>query len=333
LIVIVVGAGIAGLSVARALAARGIRPVVIAPDHGHTRAGAGIVSAQFHDRRLARLARRSQDLLAGLVRAQRCGMAQIALSERTAACVARIEGGRDHLPRALAAHLAPGFRRRIAAVSWSDSELRLSVAELVAAMSRGCRRVRARADRIEGTAVRAGGRWYEGDRIVLAAGADLSRWMPGLALERRRAQVARVAAVPPAMVHVVDTGIYMRPGGPGGPGGSGGLAGDGDSPWRARHEPPPGQVTRSFLRELERRLGAMLALPPALGAARGGLVAWTVDRQPLSGRAGRGEGTWALGALGGDGLALAPALGEELVDRILAEGASPRISLPAGPRP
>jgi len=51
--VVVVGAGIAGLSVARALQARGVDVTVLAPDHGMTARGAGIVAVRVVDPEVA----------------------------------------------------------------------------------------------------------------------------------------------------------------------------------------------------------------------------------------------------------------------------------------
>ncbi len=254
--VVIVGAGIAGLSVARALLARGVRPTVIAPDHGATALGAGIVSAQFWDRALLPLARRSQAIIRSLVPVHRAGMAQIALSERTARLVERLDG--TGLPRSL--RFRPGFARRIVLARWSRDEFWVDSRRLIAAFSRGLTIERRRVRRVDA------------DRVVWATA-------PG---RRVRAVLARADVRVPTMFHVLDSGLYMR----------GALAGDGS--------------IANVRRALAEALGARCSF------LRAGTVA--MSRRPIVRRRGR---VWIVGGFGGDGLALAPAIGERVADEVI----------------
>ena len=252
----IVGAGIAGLSVARALLLRGAKPVVVARDHGATARGAGIVCAQMWDRALLPLARRGQEIVASLVPVHRVGMAQIALSRATAKLVAKLEG-RD-VPPALERVFRPEFARRIVRASFSPAEFWIENAALIRAMTRGLTLV-PRLPR-------------DADRVVVAT-ASVGR--------PERAVLARASLRAPSMFHVVDTGLYMRED----------LAGD---------------TTMANVRA---------TLADATGATCAFLRADTVAMAPRPIIRRRGN-VWAFGGLAGDGLALAPALGERLADEL-----------------
>ncbi len=258
--VAIVGAGIAGLSVAHALLRRGVRPVVHARDHGATARGSGIVSAQFWDRTLLPLALRSREIIASLVPVHRVGMTQIALSRRTAREVARLGGAEP--PAALLRCMRPSFVDRIQRASFSRDEFWVDSAALIEALSRGVTIVRS-------MRIRAA-------RVVLATGAST----PGARVER--AALARASVRVPTMFHVLDTGLYMRDD----------LAGD--------------TTIANIRRCMHETLGASVCF------LRAGRVA--MKRRPIVRR--RGD-TWTVGGFGGDGLALAPAIGEQIAESLL----------------
>jgi glycine/D-amino acid oxidase-like deaminating enzyme len=312
--VVVVGAGIAGLSVARALLDRGCRPTVIARDGGATAAGAGILSAQFADPVLRPLALRSREIVASLVPVRRCGMAQIALSPRTATRVERIEGGRRGLPAALRACFRPEFLRRVVAARFSADELWVDPARLRAALARGLRVVRDDVLDVEEDVVAASRRWHEADHVVLALGAAGLGMLPEVGLRPRRTQLARLSTPLPAMFHVLDTGLYARPDG------AGSVVGDGDEPWDGREGEPATAPTPEFLEHVRGEAARVLRRPGTVRGLGGGVIAATRSRRPV---VLRGGNVWILAGLGGDGLALAPALGERIADRILERPARP----------
>ncbi len=257
----IVGAGIAGLSIARALVRRGSRPTVIARDHGATARGAGIVSAQFWDRALLPLALRGQEIIEGLVPIHRVGMAQIALSRRTARLVDRLPG--TAIPPALLRCLRPEFVRRIVSVRFSKREFWIENAALLRALSRDVHF--------------AGGGRIRADRVIFALGAST----PGTRIER--AALASCDVRVPSMFHVVDTGLYMREN----------LAGD---------------TTMANIRA---------TLADALGARATFLRAHHVAMAPRPVVRRRGD-TWFVGGFSGDGLVLAPAVGEQIAEAVLS---------------
>ena len=80
-------------------------------------------------------------------------------------------------------------------------------------------------------------------------------------------------------------------------------------PGPAAGEPGPG-----FVAAMGQALSAMLARPVSPRFLRGGLVARARGNRPV---ARRMHGIWVLAGLHGDGLVLAPALGEEIAEEIL----------------
>jgi glycine/D-amino acid oxidase-like deaminating enzyme len=305
--VAVAGAGIAGLSVAHALARRGASVVVVAPDGGATAAGAGIASVHFGDPALRALAERSLAILGALTPLRRVGMAQVALSRRAAAALDGVAGVRRGLPPRLAAAFHPRFLDRVVAATFSPRDAWLALPALLAALARGGRRVRERAVRVvdRGLLTRSG--LVEADRVVLATGAWARRRL-GDEVSLRRAECARADVSLPAMFHVVDTGLYARPEG------AGSLAGARDAP-RAGAPRGPVQPTRRAADAIARELASVVGRPVRAAPASAGVLAFARDGRPIVAREGR---TWIVAGFGGDGLALAPAIGERVADEVMA---------------
>ncbi len=307
--VVVVGAGIAGLAVARALASRGVRPVVVARDGGATAAGAGIVTTQFWDPVLRPYARRGARILEDSVPVERCGMALVSLSERTAA---RLEplGGSGRLPAALRSVLREDFLRRVARVAWSPQPFWVRNEDVRRAFSRGLRVLRRRVLGVEADCVRTDRGALRADHVVLAGGAWTRSLVPEVALEVRRTQTAKAQVGLRAMLYVLDTGLYGRPDG------RGAIVGDGDV--RLRRAPrASGPSTEGFARRMRRMLLEMFRSVGPVRPWRSGPLGMTPTRRPIVARI---RDVWVVTGFGGDGLVLAPAFGEEVARRIHAGG-------------
>jgi glycine/D-amino acid oxidase-like deaminating enzyme len=305
--VAVAGAGIAGLSVAHALARRGAAVVVVAPDGGATAAGAGIASVHFGDPALRALAERSLAILRALTPLLRVGMAQVALSRKAAAALDGVAGVRRGLPPRLAAAFDARFVDRVVAATFSARDAWLALPALLAALGRSARRVRERATGVVDRGLRTRCGLVEADRVVLATGAWAGRRL-GAAVTLRRAECAKTDAALPAMFHVVDTGLYARPDG------RGSVAGDGDAPRRAAPRGPV-RPTRRAADAVARELASVLGRPVRAAPASAGVLAFARDGRPIVAREGR---TWTVAGFGGDGLALAPALGERVAEEVVA---------------
>ncbi len=317
--VVVAGAGIAGVSMARALARLGARVTMLAPparggasgtrglDAGATARGAGILSTQFWDEALAPYALRSLRIVEGLARAgrlrlRRPGMAQIALSAREARKLedlrrVRLSLGlpvREGLPRALRDSLAPAFLRRIVSATFAAEDSWLEAGELLSALAHDAGpRLRVETGRL--------GRGRREGLAVLALGASLR--LPGTDRSRSVAASVRTPRRMPAMVHVLDTGFYGRPDGPGRA-----VVGDGEPPMRGA-----------------RGVAGILGRPARSIRVWSGTCVMTADGRPLCGPTPDPR-TWVLGGLGGDGLALAPALAEDLAAAMLGRRGAPGLS-------
>jgi glycine oxidase len=293
--IVIVGAGVAGRSVAHALLARGVPPTMVAPDHGATGRGAGIVSAQFSDARRAALARRSARIIAALVAVHRCGHAQIATTSRGAALLAGLTDVEDRLPSALVGAFDRAFRRRIAGAVFAPHDFWCDRDELLATLGAGARRMRARVLSVRDGVVVTDRGMLEADRVVVASGAGAARLVRGLALQREAARLARVRLALPAMFHVVETGVYGRP--------------DGAASCLAGNHALP---------QIRRAMGEMFGGAPAVRDAGGAIIVRTRDDVPVLRRVS--ETVFVLTGLGGDGLALAPALGESAAEWLLGAG-------------
>ncbi|GEM_PF-2858275 len=299
--ILIAGAGVAGLSVAHALVKAGVRPTVVARDGGATACGAGIVSAQFWDPRLAAHARRSQQIIESLLPVVRCGMAQIALSEEKSELLSRIEGVERRLPEELQRALAHDFLPRVVAATFSPGDFYVGNERLLAALAEGSQLLRQEIEEIGPGWLKTGARVLEADWLVVATGA----YGPG-GVRRCLTQLAAHPARLPCMFHILDSGIYARPHE------RGALAGDGDADWDGKVAPA---VTPAFLEHMESQLSGILRGGGRLQAVSAGPIACTADGRPLVETAGKNV---LLSGFGGDGLALAPAYGEE-VARLLLE--------------
>jgi glycine/D-amino acid oxidase-like deaminating enzyme len=111
------------------------------------------------------------------------------------------------------------------------------------------------------------------------------------------------------MLYVLDGGLYGRPDP------RGAVVGDGDVRLAAR-VPPPGRATASFAGRMRRLLAGVFRDVGAVRPWRSGPLLMTPTRRPILGKT---AGVWVLTGLGGDGLVLGPALGEDLAERLLAE--------------
>jgi glycine/D-amino acid oxidase-like deaminating enzyme len=318
--VVVVGGGIAGLSVARALVARGVRPVVVARGAGASRAGAGIVCTQFWDEALRDPALRGREIVDALVGLRRCGMAQVALSERTAALVGRIEGGRPGLPRDLAGAFSAEFRRRVVLARSEPGDGWVPLPALLRALGAGVRRASARFSGVVRGGVETSAGLLPADRVVVALGAFGPTRIGATALSLRRAETARADVALPAMFHVLDTGLYARPDG------RGSVVGDGDAPWEGARPPERLAPSVRTASRMARELGAALGRPVRATPRFAGVLAFTATRRPAVHRDGR---VWTLGGFGGDGLSLAPAYGELVAREVLEDVSGPTRGRPA----
>jgi glycine/D-amino acid oxidase-like deaminating enzyme len=290
--VLIVGAGIAGACVARALVARGLRPTVVAMDHGMSVRGAGVVSAQFVDADLRTLAIRGREILRRTTSIHGEGFAQIAT---TASGARRLDGlvdVDDRLPDALARRLDAAFRRRIVRTAFAADDLIVRPAEVVRAFLRGVRRTRARVLAVRDGVVDTTAGRIAADRVVVAAGTWTEPLVAGVRIRREPARIARARVTVPISFHVVESGFYARPDGAGHA-----IVGDGSLP--------------AIRREAARVLGRGVR---CVGAG-GGEIAVAPRGRPIVRRVDKT--TYVVAGLGGDGLALGPALGERVASMLL----------------
>jgi glycine/D-amino acid oxidase-like deaminating enzyme len=308
--VAIAGAGIAGLSVAHALVQRGIRPTVIAPDSGYTAIGAGIVATHFADPVLAELASRSQAIIRGLVPVESCGMVRLALSDPQARILADMPGTEPGLPDGMVSFLSPEFRRRVVHATFAIDDFYLNPELLLNAMGQGTDRVRARIWNIEEGRVTIDGGTFEADWLVLALGPWSAWLVKGLALERRRVQLARAPLLIRSMLQVADTGLFARPNG------DAATVGDGDACWRGAPDDRAARPTNSFRVQVEQQLTGMLGAEAECQPTSAGLIVRARDDRPVLRAAGR---VLLLTGFGRLGLSLAPACGEQVAEMICGE--------------
>lgn len=329
------------MAVARALALKGCSKVQVLAlptdlgkglDSGFTARGAGIVSGQFWDRDLAKLAQRSFKIIKEFVdrsglKVHRVGMAQIALSANHAKTLDRLIKIRselnwpiqDVLPKPFNERFSPKFRRRIVHATFASDDLWLDPVELartlrisartvsfVPAHVREIKKARGLVHMITDRGV------LKADRVVLTTGVWLKELVPNLIKARisvHKSQVAifRVSSVR-SMFHILDTSLYSRP-----CNASTILIGDGDSLWKGRASSPEASLPeRKWESKAALQVKYLFGEGSTLEKGWAGLVAMTRDGQPIIGPVDSAHKIWMLTGLGGDGLALAPALGEKL---------------------
>ncbi len=304
---------------ARALGRLGARVTIVAPpsrggpsgprglDAGATDRGAGILSTQFWDEVLAPYALRSLRIVeylarAGRVHLGRTGMAQIALSEHEGRHLERLVRLRralrvpirEGLPAPLRESLDPAFLRRIVSATFGVEDSWVEARPLLRALLR---------EAGPGLRIEAGraARRLGADLRVIATGASLG--IPGGRARESVAWSLRAERAAPVIFHVLDSGLYGRPNGPGAA-----VVGDGIAPLRGArgHDALFGGAARVVRRW-------------------SGRCVMTGDGRPSCGIAPDGR-TWLLGALGGDGLAIAPALAEDLAANVLGRRGAPDLS-------
>ncbi|WP_122466143.1 tRNA (5-methylaminomethyl-2-thiouridine)(34)-methyltransferase MnmD [Brevundimonas lutea] len=325
--VLVIGAGVAGAAVARALSAQGLRPVVIAPEDEVGMASdfrAALVTPRFDlgDAAVAALNAQALERAGALYDA-----APDAVLERG---VVRLEGKPRDEER---------FDRIAAQSLWSDGELqRCDAAAMTAALREpvamggltlrsalavrpqairrswlgDAQRIAAEVARLERRSDRwsaldvHGGLIAEAAQVVIAAGWGSAALSPDLALRPSRGQVSWASGGGP--IPPVTWGGYAVPV-------------DGGLLFGATHDRGRTDVEADPADD-RRNLDALTrALPEAAGRldssrieGRGAVRATTADHLPVCGQAA--PGLWVLGGLGSRGFLMAPLLGEHLAASI-----------------
>lgn len=327
--VAVIGAGIAGAGVVRALRAQGCAPALIEtkrPGAGASGFPAALVTPRFD-----------------LGDADIAGLFAQAL-ERSATLYAETPGAvvaRGVLQMAAAERDAARFARIADQPLWSDDRLRLlepheaaavagePVAEPALAMDAAFTVAPAAildswigdTPRVEGAArhvVRGTDGWRildaddrclgEADAVVLCAGAETLELAPDLALSPVRGQAEWIPGVSaPAMAwggYVAPTVDAL-------------LFGATHDRGRTDVEVSPDDTARN-LTTLATRLPALASrIDPAAVRSRAAVRATTRDRLPVAGAVPGRPGLFVLGGLGSRGFCLAPLLGEHLAAQIL----------------
>jgi tRNA 5-methylaminomethyl-2-thiouridine biosynthesis bifunctional protein len=328
----IVGAGIAGASIARALRAEGIDPVVVDADppgggaSGNPSAlvtprfdaGGGPVAALFAQAFERAVTLYVQEAPGSLIAR---GALQLETQARDVRRFDRIAGSELFEPGALTRLSAEDASERLgepvnAGGLWIRDALVVEPAAILAAWLNGCEVVQAQVSRIEP----GGGAWrlmdadgqmiLEADAVIVAAGFGAARLLPGLPFQPVRGQ-ASFADWPDRPVPAAWGGYVI-------PTRGGVLFG-------ATHDrDDTGDETRT--EDHVRNLALLAQRRPALAAAlaetplagRAALRAATADHLPLAGPAiGAPSGLHILGGLGGRGFALAPLLGEHLAAAVL----------------
>ncbi len=335
---IVIGGGIAGASVIRALEARGIRPVLVeatGPGAGASGFPAALVTPRFDlgDGEIAALfaqaLERAHALYADVADAIVSeGVLQLAGNERDAARFGRIADqalwadGRIRLvdeDAASAMILEPVASFALL----MQAAFTVAPATILRAWLGVVTKAPAQAHRIEAD----GGLWRvldrdgaliaEAETLVVCAGASASALLPELALSPVRGQ---------ADWCVGQSGVAVAWGGYAAPTADGLLFG-------ATHDRGDADLAVRA-KDTERNLATLAARLPMLAAridrdrlmARAAIRATTRDRLPVAGAMPGGPGVFVLGGLGSRGFCLAPLLGEHIAS-LIARCPSP---LPTG---
>jgi len=328
--VVVVGAGIAGASVVRALQAQGLSAQLIEAET----AGAGasgfpsaLVTPRFDlgDAAVAALFAQALERadalyspIPGAVLAR--GVLQLAALDRDAARFTRIAAqplwpeGTLHPVDPARASAVPGAALAGPGLDMT-SAFTLAPAAVLAAWLDGVPVKPGRASRIEPA---PGGGWLvldadagciaDADAVVLCAGAGTSALLPAIALSPVRGQAEWVTGL---TAPAVAWGGYVAPTADGLLFGATHDRGDSDATVRA-------DDTVRNLATLAARLPDLAArLDGATLQARAAVRATTRDRLPVAGALPGQPGLFILGGLGSRGFCLSPLLGEHLAAQIL----------------
>lgn len=327
--VAVIGAGVAGAAVVRALRAQGCAPVLIEADRpgaGASGFPAALVTPRFDlgDADIAGLfaqaLERSAALYAdtpGAVVAQ--GVLQMAATDRDAARFARIPD-QPLWPVDRVRLIDADQAAAIAGEPVAEPALAMNAAFTVApaaildAWIGDTPRITGAVDRVaagpEGWRVLdAEGRCLaEADAVVICAGAGTAGLLPDLALSPVRGQAEWVLGpVPSAMAW----GGYVAPTA------DGFLFGATHDRGRTDVEVSPQDSARNLATLSARLPGLAASLNPASLRSRAAVRATTRDRLPVAGAVEGAPGLYVLGGLGSRGFCLAPLLAEHLTALIL----------------
>lgn len=327
--VVVIGAGVAGASVVRALRQAGVTPILVEADRpgaGASGFPASLVTPRFDlgDASVADLfaqaLERADALYSAIPDAVLArGVIQLAGAERDEARLPRIArqpqwAGRLRPLDAAEAAVALGEPAAGAALLMEPAFV-LNPAPVLTAWLEGVPGVVGRADRIapgpDGWRVLEpeGGCLAEGDVVVVCAGAGTAGLSPDLALSPVRGQADWIAtdAPPPATAW----GGYVAPTADGFLFGATHDRGETDAAVR-------GEDTARNLRTLAARLPVRAAgIDPSAVRSRAAVRATTRDRLPVVGALADWPGLFVLSGLGSRGFCLAPLLAEHLAALIL----------------
>ncbi|MFO0685580.1 MAG: FAD-dependent oxidoreductase [Sandaracinus sp.] len=341
--VVVVGAGLAGLGLARALRARGVDPLIVdarGPAAGASGRNAGFVLRTHVTELPALLARVGRPLVTELLALAAENHARVrALAgiddptryrARGSLMLATGEVERARLVEASSALREAGVRASDVAVPAGlaafDAALRVDddgevhPGRLVAALAEGARGARMDVRAVDAAGVSDGAHRIEADHVVLATNAWLGAVVPALApvVTPNRAQMLATAPLAPTLELPCYAGLgfdYFRQR----PDGRVLLGG-------RRHLFVEAERTRdeSTSSEVQAALEAYLAehLPFARGARIeerwSGIMAFTPDGLPLAGRTPvAGGSVWVLGGWTGHGLGLSLAVANRLAAKMI----------------
>ena len=329
--VAVVGAGIAGASLARALAREGLKVVVVAgADEGASANAAALVTprldagggsaAALGAAAFAHAVRTYADEAGDAVIS--CGVLQLAATARDGGRFARLAASELFDPGALEPVTPDACAAALGEASAPEALLEADALVLEPALVRtawlaGARRVTGEVAALE--RVEAGWRLLDAsgvelasaEAVVLAGGAAGAHLLPGAALRPVRGQAETAAGVAGGVA--AAWGGYAIPTRTGVLWGATHVRDDADAAPRDTDR----EANRVALAALRPRLAARLAaLPPGVVESRGAVRATTADHLPLAGALPGAPGLWTLTGLGGRGFTWAPLLAEEVAARI-----------------
>ena len=343
--VVIVGAGLAGLGLSRALRDRGIDPLVIdarGPAAGASGRNAGFVLRTHVTEYPSLRARVGVELARELLAVAKDNHARIAdIAPRGAhrRCGSlMLASGPEEIAMLTEAQLllgADGVRTTEVKVpgglSGFDVALRIDddgevhPGKLVAALAKGARGAVARASSIEEGLVRCGDVAIEARSIVLATNAWTGSLAPRLArvITPHRAQMLATAPVAPTLDVPCYAGLgfdYFRQRDDGRV-----LLGGQRHLFVAAEETDAEDTSDEVQRALDGYRHAHLAFArgAAIEARWSGIMAFSADGLPLAGRIPGARDQWALAGWTGHGLGLSLAVADRLAARMTGGGADP----------